>query len=286
MIPPHERRILEAHVRGVALNKLAVAQTIRPLNEYEERELKNLVLQRMKGFPLQYLTSSQGFYGRDFYVNTGALIPRPETEGLVELVLANLPPVSEDHPPRVLEFGTGSGAIALTLALERRDLVITATECSDDAFAVAHENAAKLRVGTVALVRAAELPDLEHYQAFPAFDLIVSNPPYLVESDEIAADVREHEPHQALFAPDEDPLYFYRFLAELAEMKLAEDGFGAFEIAEQRGIETAGIFRERGFETKIVKDLAERDRYLLIYRPGRELKRASLIPGRTEDYVE
>jgi release factor glutamine methyltransferase len=277
---------LEAHVRGVALNKLAVAQTIRPLNEYEERELKSLVLQRLKGFPLQYLTSSQGFYGRDFYVNTGALIPRPETEGLVELALANLPAATEDRQLRVLEFGTGSGAIALTLALERRDLVITATECSDDAYAVAHENAAKLRVRNVALLRASELPDLEHYQAFPTFDLLVSNPPYLVSSDEIAADVREHEPHEALFAPDEDPLYFYRFLAELAELKLAQDGFGAFEIAEQRGRETSGIFRARGFETRIVKDLAERDRYLLVHRPGHELKRASLIPGRTEDYVE
>lgn len=261
LIPPHEKRILEAFVRGVPLSRLALEQ--RQLNEYESEQLKDLIKLRMSGLPLQYLTGSQGFFGREFYVNTGVLIPRPETEGLVELALKNLPPRS-DRQLVALDFGTGSGAIALTLALERRDLVVLAAECMEDGRQVAAENARRLRVTNVRFLEVSEEPHLWQYDDIAPLDLLISNPPYLVLSDEIGQDVREHEPQEALFTPDGDPMYFYRFLAELADAKLAPTGFGLFEIAEQRGEETSEVFRARGYTTQVFKDLTERDRYILV----------------------
>lgn len=266
LIPPHEKRILEAHVRKVPLNRLAFAILENPLNEYEERELKNLVRMRMQGLPLQYLTGSQAFYGREFYVNTGVLIPRPETEGLVELVLKNLPPPLEGRRSYAIELGTGSGCIALTLALERPDLRIYASECSATALSVAEENARNLRVANAEFFQVSETPQLWQYNDMPEVGLLISNPPYLVLSDEIAQDVREHEPSEALFAPDEDPLLFYRFLADLADAKLNSNGLAAFEIAEQRGPDVVALFTERGYNTKIFKDLTDRDRYVLACR--------------------
>lgn len=261
LIPPHEKRILEAHVRGVALSRLALEQ--RPLNEYETEELKNLIKLRMSGLPLQYLTNSQAFYGREFYVNTGVLIPRPETEGLVELALKHLPPPG-DRRLVGLDFGTGSGCIALTMALERRDMVMVAAEFMSDARDVAVENARRLRATNVRFLDVSETPQLWQYDDLAELDLLISNPPYLVRSDDIGQDVREHEPPEALFTPDGDPMYFYKFLAELADARLSPQGLGAFEIDEHRGEATAEVFRHWGFTAEVFKDLTERDRYILI----------------------
>ncbi|MBI2606777.1 MAG: peptide chain release factor N(5)-glutamine methyltransferase [Deltaproteobacteria bacterium] len=265
MIPPHERRILEAHVRGIKLSKLALET--RELNEYETSQLRELIKLRVRGVPLQYLTGTQAFYGRDFYVNTGVLIPRPETEGLVERVLSLLPPPVPGARLRGLELGTGSGCIALTLALERPDLWITATECESAALAVAEENAARLRVGNVDFLAVSESPAEWQYGELPELDFLVSNPPYLVRADAIAADVLEHEPHQALFVSEEDPIFFYRFLMDLMEHKVKARGFGAFEIAEQRGGAIMELARSRGFGVEIFKDLAGRDRYAVVRKP-------------------
>ncbi|MBI3542586.1 MAG: peptide chain release factor N(5)-glutamine methyltransferase [Deltaproteobacteria bacterium] len=266
MIPPHERRILEAHVRGCRLAQLDLIRLEHPLNEYEDRALKDLIKLRIRGVPLQYLTNSQAFYGRDFYVNTSVLVPRPETEGLVELVLSQLPAPHSDNQPMGLDFGTGSGAIALTLGLERADSFVYASEVSNEALAVAKENAKSHRVVNTEFLLVSEEPQLWQYESVPRLDFLVANPPYLVANDELAADVREHEPPEALFTPEHDPLYFYRFLAELAAEKLGPGGFGAFEIAEQRGHETALVFASKGFNVEVRKDLTERDRYLLVRR--------------------
>ncbi|MBI3558097.1 MAG: peptide chain release factor N(5)-glutamine methyltransferase [Deltaproteobacteria bacterium] len=268
MIPPHERRILEAHVRGCRLSALAFIQQEKPLNEYEERQLKDLIKLRVRGMPLQYLTNSQGFYGREFYVNTAVLVPRPETEGLVELTLKNLPPREEGRRLFALEFGTGSGCIGITLATERKDMMIFASEASRDALAVATENSKTFRAVNLDFMHVSETPHHWQYDTIPLLDLLISNPPYLVMSDHVAADVAEHEPPEALYTPDGDPMFYYRFLAELLEEKLGPSGIGAFEIAEDRGAETALVFETKGFITEVHKDLTERDRYLLVRRKG------------------
>lgn len=250
------------------MSQLASRQLERPLNEYEDQQMKDLIKLRVKGFPLQYLINSQAFYGYDFYINTSVLVPRPETEGLVELALSHLSGLGDEPGTRrfALDFGTGSGCIALALALENKDLMVYATDASQDALSVAKENARNLRAANTDFLLLPEEPSLWHYDTVPMLDLLISNPPYLTQDDDISQDVREHEPPEALFAPDHDPLYFYRFLSELLDEKLAPRGLGAFEIAEQRGIETAALFKDRGFITETHKDLAGRDRYLLARR--------------------
>lgn len=262
MLPPHERRILEAHVRGVPLSLLALQE--QPLNEYEQQDLSNLIRMRLQGYPLQYLTGSQDFYGRTFYVNTHVLVPRPETEGLVERVLKDLG--SEKEKLLGLDLGTGSGCIAISLGVERPAWRIHASDFSADALEVALENMRRHRVTNVDLLRVQNPPLIEDYEVLADLDFIVSNPPYLLESEDIAEDVRQNEPGVALFAPTESPLLYYKFIAELANQRLKADGLVALEIAENRAQETAAVFQALGYSTRIEADLAGRPRYLLARR--------------------
>lgn len=261
MIPQHERKILEAHVLGIKLSQLAMNE--RELNEYEKQQMKDLVKMRMKGVPLQYLTGNQDFFGREFYINTSVLVPRPETEGLVELLLKNLPPRDfggGGNRFEGLELGTGSGCIALTIALERPDVRVHASDCSRDVLDVAEENARRFRVGNVEFMQVADDPLAWQYEDLPALDFVVSNPPYLVESDEVSAEVREHEPRAALFVPEHDPMMYYNVLSEICDAKLKSGGIAAFEIGEQRGEELKRIFKG----AEIFKDLVGRDRYAIV----------------------
>ena len=262
MIPMHERKILEAHVRGVKLSELSFQTD--SLNEYQEVQLRELIKQRVKGFPIQYLIGTQDFYGREFYVNTAVLIPRPETEGLVELLLQELPEKIQNKRIYGLEFGTGSGCISLTIARERSDAFIIATDCMKDALSVAEENATKHRLGNVEFHHVSEEPQFWQYQDFESFDFIISNPPYLSSKDEIAQDVLEHEPHEALFAPEQDPLYFYRFLCELTEHKLKDGGIAFFEINHNLSQEVLNLFLQKFKVVKVLKDLTEKDRYIKV----------------------
>jgi release factor glutamine methyltransferase len=262
LIPVHERRILEAHVRGVS-----------ELDEYQKKELKRLILERTKGFPLQYLIGSQNFYGYDYYVNTSVLIPRPETEGLVELCLKKFLPPSESYK-RIfgLEFGTGSGCIANTLALERKDLILTATDCSEDALLVAEENARKYGIGNVNFVKTSENLILEEYIKLcgsEKFLFLISNPPYLCkENGECTSEVLEYEPEVALFAPSDDLLKYYKFCALIFE-KLVDSnhGFALFEVSHLRAQDTALVFEQiPNTKVEILKDLNQMDRYLVVRR--------------------
>ncbi|MGE4231744.1 MAG: peptide chain release factor N(5)-glutamine methyltransferase [Bacteriovoracia bacterium] len=264
MIPIHEKKILEAFVRKVPLNRLALIE--EPLNEYEERELHDLVLMRMKGFPLQYLTCSQDFYGREFYVNTNVLIPRPETEGLVEIAVKQLG--TQKDKKHGIDFGTGSGCIAISLALELPQVRVTGIDCSGEALEVAEENARKYRLGNVDFIRMPDVPEVWHYDGFEELDFIVSNPPYLALTDEIANDVQDHEPKEALFAPETDPMFFYRFLLDLVKKRLKSDGFAVFEIASNRDQETLSLFKEGlpNRKVELLNDLTGRSRYILVNR--------------------
>ncbi len=264
MIPKHEKKILEAHIRGVKLSQLPFEKNA--LDEYQVEQFNQLIKQRSLGFPLQYLINSQDFYGREFYVNTTVLIPRPETEGLVENVLRSLPEKEPTKRIYGLEIGTGSGCISITLALERPDVIMRATDCVMDAINVADENAAKFRAGNVEFVHVSQVPQIWQYEEFPEFDFIVSNPPYLTVSDEISKDVLEHEPHEALFAPENDAMYFYRFLRDLMDKKLKNNGFALFEINHNESQETKKLFLEKYGDVNILKDLTDKDRYIKIIK--------------------
>lgn len=194
------------------------------------------------GEPLQYVLGEAGFCGRPFVVRPGVLIPRPETEELVAWVLRD-----EVRSRRLLDVGTGSGCIAVSLALGLPGAELFAADLSDEALAVAAENARRLGA-RVTLRRADALHRLA--DAFPErFDAIVSNPPYVPESDRAAMhpNVRDHEPGMALFVPDDDRILFYRAIARAGRRLLLPGGRLYFEIYEHAAEETAQMLRQEGY---------------------------------------
>ena len=234
------------------------------------------------GEPLQYVTGRAYFYGREFRVTPATLIPRPETELLCRMsVDAAAKPAS-----RVLDLCTGSGCIAWTLALELPQSEVVAVDLSDGALEVASgqdfaEEMQMTGAHAPAFVKADVLDSglssilLSHLKAdaltpsIPGieakFDIILSNPPYVMDSEKalMRKNVLEHEPHMALFVPDCDPLLFYRAVADRAAEFLSSDGVGIVEINEALGEETAEVFRSKGFlRVEVVKDLYDKDRFV------------------------
>lgn len=221
------------------------------------------------GEPLQYVTGKAYFYGREFRVTPDVLIPRGETEIMVNVLS------QEGTPKSVLDLCTGSGCIAWSLALENPGVEVTAVDISEGALSVASSQdfAQEMRSSGAQKPTFLKADVLKGPQACvglvrPAsgkFDIIVSNPPYVMESEKSAmrSNVLDHEPHLALFVPDDDPLKFYRAVALWAKELLAEEGTGMVEINEALGQETREVFTEMGFGyTEIVRDLHGKDRFV------------------------
>ena len=224
-----------------------------------------------EGEPLQYVTGVAYFYGREFRVTPATLIPRPETELLCRMAVE----AAAKPAPRILDLCTGSGCIAWTLALELPQSEVVAVDLSDGALEVAssqnfadeiQQTGAHAPTFIKADVLAADLPAVLSSQCGEnKFDLLLSNPPYVMDSEKalMRKNVLDHEPHMALFVPDCDPLIFYRAVADRAVEFLSPDGTGIVEINEALGEETAEIFRSRGFaRAEVVKDLYEKDRFV------------------------
>ena len=204
-----------------------LAQPERPLKEEEAGSFQGMLAQRRAAVPVQHLRGSQEFFGRDFHVSPDVLIPRPETEHIIEEVLRLYP--DRSAPLTIADIGTGSGILALTLALEYPNSVVTALDISPDALAVAKHNARFLEVaGRVRFLQS----DLLEAVAGELFDLIVSNPPYvpLAEKETLHAQVREHEPHLALFG-GEDGHDVLRRLIPQASTALQPGGWLLLETA-------------------------------------------------------
>ena len=225
------------------------------------------------GEPLQYITGMAWFYGRQFRVTPDVLIPRPETEELVNGVLMQSAVAKHSDTPLVLDLCTGSGCIAWTLALEMPGAQVTAVDISDGALSVAsYQDFAQEMEQTGAkaprFVRADVLQETLSLDGPEKYDILVSNPPYVMDSEKalMRTNVLDHEPHLALFVPDEDPLKFYKALALHASRLLIEDGFGFVEINEALGQETAELFVQAGFRAEVVKDLFDKDRFVKFSR--------------------
>lgn len=217
------------------------------------------ILSRLSsGEPVQYIVGHTEFFGRRFAVRPGVLIPRPETEELVRLILEGRKGTS----PRILEVGVGSGAIAVSLAKEIPQARVEAIDISPVAVEVASENARSLSAD-VAISRS----DVFLFESeTDSYDIIVSNPPYipLAEREEMCANVVEHEPSEALFVPDERPLLFYERIADVAMVGLCEGGMLYFEIHERLATETAGMLADKGFkDVTIREDLNSKPRMIL-----------------------
>ena len=203
-------------------------------------ELNKIFGRLMEGEPVQYVLGRAEFSGRWFDVRPGVLIPRPETEELCAWITADS---KASASPKVLDIGTGSGCIAITLQLDMPESNVTAWDISADALDVAHENAQQLgaNVNFVKLDALNAKPEGE-------WDVIVSNPPYICEKEkkDMAVNVLEHEPHTALFVPDADPLLFYRAITRLAVQTLSKGGRLYFEINPIYADDTCHMMRAEG----------------------------------------
>ncbi len=232
----------------------------------EVARVAGMVERRATGEPIQYVLGHADFYGLRLCVSPAVLVPRPETESVVEEALRRVRPF---EAPWVLDVGTGSGAIALAIAHERPDAEVFAVDRSHEALAVAASNASRLGLD-VAFIGANALRPAFTADVPPTFDLIISNPPYVPEGEraELQVEVREHEPSMALFVPDDDPLVFYRALAGHAERLLRPGGWLVAETHADHGAAVRALWANVGFEdAEILPDLAGRDR-IAVARKG------------------
>lgn len=217
----------------------------------------------MRNNPLQYVLGSTFFMEMEFRVNPDVLIPRPETEELVSLILKYYADKGTDKNLHILDIGTGSGCIAIALKSYLPDSVISAMDISYEALKVAAENAKNNNI-EINFIHA-DILDNSHWNSLPQVDLIVSNPPYVTQNEKkhMKRNVLDHEPHSALFVSDADPLIFYRQILALSKIKLSVEGSLWFEINEMFGDELKVMALNQGFkEANIIFDIRGKSRFL------------------------
>jgi release factor glutamine methyltransferase len=242
-----------------------------------EQPLAEAMLRLQAGEPIQYVIGRCDFCGRSFKVNRDVLIPRPETELLVREAVKiagriqrmRIPYGKSAEPVRVLDLCTGSGNIAWSLALGVPGARVVGVDISEAALDVARSQnfSADLKAsGALApTFVAADILDTEQEFNYGSFDLILSNPPYIMEKERplLRKNVVDYEPAIALFVPDDDPLLYYRAVARWSERFLSPDGKGLTEINEVLPEETVGVFRDSGFgEIDVVKDFFDKNRFV------------------------
>lgn len=259
LLPLYDEREAKAVVRTLLEEKFNLTLTdlytdgLDRLTNEEKVRMETLIERLEAGEPVQYVVGKARFCGRDYMVAPGVLIPRPETEMLCkEVISAYNRPYCALQPPeplRVLDIGTGSGCIAVTLALDLWNSTVTAWDISGDALIIARENAHRLQAHVNLELQDALNPDETALNALP-FDIIVSNPPYICirESKDMTKHVLAHEPHTALFVPDDDPLLFYRSIARYGLSHLKPSGMLAFEINPIYAEETCKMLEHMGYE--------------------------------------
>lgn len=236
---------------------------LNPQTVFSENDLAtwNDILKKLQQeIPIQYILGKTHFYGLEFEVNQNVLIPRPETEELVAWVLSNHQ-TNEQSGMQILDIGTGSGCIAISLAKNLASAEVSAIDVSEKALETAQRNA-HLNQVKVTFVRK---DILETAHLGQAFDVIVSNPPYVrqLEKQEIKKNVLDNEPHLALFVDDDDALIFYRKIAALAKENLSENGALYLEINQYLAKETMDMLEQTGFSfMELRKDIYGNDRMI------------------------
>lgn len=232
------------------------------LDEEQGERIEESITRLLRFEPIQYIQRKARFLGRDFHVEPGVLIPRPETEELVERMLKKVPAKA-----RIADIGTGSGCIAVTLALEVPGAQVQAWDISEAALQVAKQNAQALQANVDFIQRDVLVWEPEEREAL---DIIVSNPPYVTEAerDEMEPNVLLYEPEGALFVPNNDPLRFYRRIGQLGRDLLVPGGKLYFEINRAHGEETCALLRRQGYtDVHTDKDLSGNDRFVIATQP-------------------
>lgn len=232
------------------------------ITEQEEKQLQQYTERLMQHEPVQYVLNESWFCGLKLYVDKNVLIPRPETEELVEWIISNCKfPVDE---LKILDIGTGSGCIAISLKRRIRKAEVWACDISNDALEVAKKNADAL--GADVNFIQLDFLNEEQRNQLPSFDIIISNPPYVPQKDkaDMQPNVLNYEPHTALFAPDNDPLIFYKAIASFGKKHLRQPGNIYCEIHESLGNSVKEIFSSGGYTTELKKDMQQKDRMILL----------------------
>lgn len=247
-------RLLIEHVTKSSMPALLSDKNTKITSE-EVLKIDKIVERLQRFEPIQYILGETEFYGLPFTVNQDVLIPRPETEELVELILNE----NKESKPRILDIGTGSGCIAVSLQKLLPNASVKGWDISEKALAVAALNSKSNSVN----VTFNQVDILSDYPTDQYFDIIVSNPPYVLDSEktDMHANILDYEPHTALFVADNDPLLFYNRIADVAIQLLTDGGKLYFEINRAKGQETIKMLEYKNFsEIRLIKDISGNDR--------------------------
>ena len=273
--------ILCEHILGTK-NYTHIVEPSYEIAQSKEAPL-TAALERLKGGePIQYVTCHVEFCGHDFKVNKGVLIPRPETELLCRTAIEignrirrmRIPYGKKAEPVRILDLCTGSGCIAWTVALAIPGATVVGVDISEEALSVARSQDFTQKIKEAEDAKAplfvkADVLDTEQDFGYGPFDLVLSNPPYIMDKEKplLRKNVLDYEPSSALFVPDDDPLVFYRAIARWSEKLLTHEGMGLTEINEVLGPQTEGLFKESGFpSTEMIKDFYDKNRFVIYKR--------------------
>lgn len=251
-------RILLEDLFGVDMKRLLLEPELR-IESFQHAQLRQAVNRLLDGEPVQYVTGVARFDDLRFHVDPSVLIPRPETEALVQKIAMELP---SDKPLRIWDIGTGSGCIAIALAKRFPLAEVKAFDNSEKALETARKNALLNEVEVEFI-----MDDVLHPQSKAwnePVDLVVSNPPYVRECEKpsMERNVLDFEPSSALFVPDDDPLLFYRQILALAKPQLSPDGAIWFEINEAMGEEMVQLCHDEGFSPSVIEDYHGKTRYV------------------------
>lgn len=284
LYPQKEARSIVLMLCEEVLGTENYTHIVEPEFKIDDKKLPELeaAMERLKKMePVQYVLGHTEFYGRTFKVSPAVLIPRPETELLcrdaiklgMRVYRMRSPYGKNAEPVRILDLCTGSGCIAWTMALSIPGSRVTAVDISDAALEVAagQDFASELKSKETfrpEFIKADVLDSEQEIELGP-FDMVLSNPPYIMESEkeDMRRNVLEYEPESALFVPDDDPLLFYRAIARWSQRFMSPDGVGLSEVNETLARQTETVFRAAGYaHTEIVRDLSDKNRYIVYHK--------------------
>lgn len=284
LYPQKEARSIVLMLCEEVLGTERYTHIVEPEFKIDDKKLPELeaAMERLKKMePVQYVLGHTEFYGRTFKVDPAVLIPRPETELLcrdaiklgMRVFRMRSPYGKNAEPVRILDLCTGSGCIAWTMALSIPGSRVTAVDISDEALEVAagQDFASELKSKETfkpEFIKADVLDSEQEIELGP-FDMVLSNPPYIMESEkeDMRRNVLEYEPESALFVPDDDPLLFYRAIARWSQRFMSPDGVGLSEVNETLARQTETVFKAAGYaHTEIVRDLSDKNRYIIYHK--------------------
>lgn len=262
LAPQFSKRDIESYIRIIFYNLLGyspidiIMHHDSELSEFISSKVDKVIAELKSNKPIQYIFGSSYFHGHQFSVTEDTLIPRPETEELVDRIIDE----NTNSDLTILDIGTGSGAIAISLALAMKFPIVTAIDISAKALEVAKENASRLKAN----VKFQQTDILTARPSSEMYNIIVSNPPYICENEivDMESNVIDYEPHLALFVPDNNPLLFYRTIAKYGLRALTNGGKLYFEINNKYADETVQMLTELGYtQVKAIRDIHNQYRF-------------------------